>query len=139
MRAKEYLQQVRKLNSMIRNKLSEREQWQAVAYGITSPSMGERVQSSSNPHKMQNAIINGLDVEQEINQCIIELQRKKQEIIATIEQLPEVEYDLLHRVYIQEMTLDEVAYERQRSKSWIATIHGLALKHLQELLDTEQN
>lgn len=139
MRAKDYLQQVRKLDSMIQNKLSEREQWRSVAYGITSPSMGERVQSSSNPHKMQNAIIAGLDVEDEINQRIIELQRRKQEIIATIEQLPEAEYDLLHKVYIQGMTLDEVAYTRQRSKSWLATIHGIALKRLQEILDGEQN
>lgn len=139
MRAKDYLQQVKKLNSMIQNKLSEREQWRSVAYGITSPAMGERVQSSGNPYKMQNAIIDGLAVEEEINHRIIELQRKKQEIIATIEQLPEAEYDLLHKVYIQGMTLDEVAYERQRSKSWMATLHGLALKHLQELLDSEQN
>ena len=35
MKAKEYLQQVEKLNIMIDNKLIELEQWKAMAVGIT--------------------------------------------------------------------------------------------------------
>ena len=46
MTAKEYLNQIRKLDKLIENKLSELEHWRMVATGITSSFGGERVQSS---------------------------------------------------------------------------------------------
>ena len=60
---------------------------------------------------------------------------KRNEIIGVIEQLPEASYDILHKIYIQGMTLDEVAYARDKSRSWAASLHGTALKHLQDILD----
>ena len=133
--AKEWLQEVRKIDTMIRNKEAERLQWKSIALGVSSFTAGEKVQSSGNPHKMADAISKYVDLEKEINRKIDELVDKRNEIISVIEQLPEAEYDLLHKVYIQYMTLDEVAYARSKSKSWSTTLHGIALKHLQAVLD----
>ena len=132
--AKEYLQQVRKLETMIRNKEAEKQQWKAIAHGVSSFTTGEKVQTSGNPHKMADAISKYIDIEREIDAKIDELVDKRNEIIGVIEQLPEASYDILHKIYIQGMTLDEVAYARGKSRSWAASLHGTALKHLQDIL-----
>lgn len=133
--AKEYLQQVKKLDTMIRNKEAERLQWKSIALGVSGFTAGEKVQTSGNPHKMVDAISIYIDLEREINRKIDELVDKRNEIISVIERLPEAEYDLLHKVYIQYMTLDEVAFAREKSRSWATSLHGIALKHLQTILD----
>lgn len=135
MKAQRYLQQIKKINSMIRNKSAEKMQWATMACNISSPSMGERVQSSGNPHRMENTIINSLSAREEIDRRIRELEAQRAEIIETIEQLPTSEYDLLHKVYVQYLTLAEAAFAVGKSYSWATTVHGTALKRLQEILD----
>lgn len=136
--AKEYLLQVEKLNTMIANKLAEKQQWKDEALSTTPKGNGERVQSSSNPQKMATAVINYVDIDKEIDNRIIELQNKRREIVETIELLPVSEYDLLHKVYIQGMTLAEAAFAKDKCYSWATTIHGTALKRLQKILDERE-
>lgn len=131
MNAKEYLRQVGKLNYMIRNKTAELEMWRSVAVGISGSSDGERVQSSGNPQRMADAVIKCVETERQIYEYI----RKKSRIIEDIERLPSEEYDLLHKKYIQFFTLDEIAADSGKSYSWATSVHGIALKHLQEILD----
>lgn len=136
MKAKDYLQQVEKLDKIIRNKLIEKEQWKSMAISTSTSSEGERVQTSGSKHKMEDAVIRYLEIEAEIDACIDRFVDKKQEIIHTIEQLPPVEYDLLHKVYIQYMTLYDVsAAYGDKSYSWTTTVHGRALKHIQDILN----
>lgn len=137
-KAKEYLQQVKKLDAMIRNDVAEKARWESVALGMGSPKLGERVQSTSNPHKMADAIVEAVELGKRINERIIERQTKRQEILGIIEQLNEAEYDLLYKVYFQYLTLDEVAFAKERSKSWSTSVHGLALKHVQDILDKSE-
>lgn len=139
MKAKEYLLQVEKLNKVITNKLIEKEQWQTIAMSTTACSNGERVQSSSSQQKMADAVARYVDIEKEIDAYIDRLVDLKQEIIKTIECLNAIEYDLLHKVYIQGKTLDEVADDEERSYSWAATVHGRALKHVQDLLNNRKS
>lgn len=135
MNAKEFLKQIRKLDKLIENKLAEVQQWKDIATN-TSPNMtGERVQSSGNPHKMSDAIGRYIDLEREINQDIDKLVDAKKDVISVIEQLNATEYDVIHKIYVQYLTFDEVAYACKHSRSWATTIHGMALKHIQELLD----
>jgi len=117
MSAKEYLQQVSKLNKMISNKLIEVEQWKAIATGTTAASEGERVKSSTSQQKMENAVCRYVAIQEEIDECIDKLVDAKQDVIHTIEQLEATEYDLLHIVYIQGKTLDDVADKYKKSYS----------------------
>lgn len=136
MKAKEYLRRVVKINMMINNKMYESLQWKSIALGTTAPTTGERVQSSSSSKsKMADAMDKYIDIQAEINADIDKLIAAKQEIIGVIEQLPAMEYDVLHKVYIQLKTFDVVAVESDHSYSWVTTVHGRALKHVQELLD----
>ncbi len=135
MNAKEFLQQIRKLDKLIENKMAEVQKWKEIATN-TSPNMtGERVQSSGNPHKIADAIGRYIDLEREINQDIDNLVDAKKAVIGVIEQLNATEYDVIHKIYVQYLTFDEVAYACKHSRSWATTIHGRALKHIQEILD----
>ena len=134
MTSKEYLEQIKKLDTLISNKLAESRQWLDLALNITSKTDGERVQSTGDQQKMSSAVNKCIDIEREVNALIDEYIIKKKEIIKVIEQLPEAEYDVLHKIYVQYKTLYEVADERDIAYSWATSIHGRALKMLDEIL-----
>lgn len=136
--AKTYLKEARKIDSLIENKLAERERWRAIAMSTTQQMGGERVQSSSNPQRMADAITKYVGIENEIDRLVDRFVDKKREIISTIEKLSQKEYDLLHKVYIQYYTLDEYAAKKGKSYSWVTTVHGRALKKLQTILNERE-
>lgn len=135
MNAKDFLRQIKKLDKMIENKLAEVQQWKEIATNISANFTGERVQSSGNPQKISDAIGRYIDLEREINQDIDKLVNAKKDVISVIEQLNATEYDVLHKVYVQYLTFDEIAFACKHSRSWVTTIHGRGLKHVQGILD----
>ena len=139
MKAKAFLKQLQKIDRMITNKLAEKEQWKAIATGTTASMDGERVQSSGSQQKMESAICRYIDIEKEIDSCIDHLIDTKSEVIRVIEQLDATEYDILHKIYVQYLTFDEVADAYGRSYSWITTMHGRALKNVQEIIDEKES
>lgn len=134
MKAKEYLIQVEKLDMMIQNKIIEMEQWKSMATSTTSYSDGDRVQSSGSQQKMADAVHKYIEIEKEINVFIDRLIDTKKDVISTIEQLPAIEYDLIHKVYIQGVTLYEAASAYDKTYTWATTVHGKALNHVQDIL-----
>ena len=150
MKAKEFLRQLKKLDKLIENRLAEREQWFARATSTTAasaPETGIRVQSSGSQQQMANAIGRCIDIEREINAHIDRLHDEKRNIIKVIEQLEVTEYDILHKMYVGVMrkgvvhylSFDEVAEIYDRSYSWVTTIHGVALKNVQKIIDGCEN
>ena len=136
MEAKTFLRQVEKLDLRIKNKLIEQQQWREIALGITANMEGERVQSSGSQSKMADAINKCVDMEAEIDRLIDELVTIKKEVIEAIEKIDSpVEYDLLHRRYIQFQSLQEIADHYGYDYGWATTNHGRALKSLQVILD----
>ena len=138
MNSKVFLRQLKKLDKMIENKLIEREQWKAIASGTAQQMGGERVQTSSNPQRMADAIARYIDMESEVDECIDRLVDTKKDVISVIEQLNATEYDLLHKVYVQYMSFDEVASLYDKSYSWVTTVNGRALRNVQKILDERE-
>ena len=138
MNAKDFLRQPEKLDRMIENKLIEKQQWKTIAMGTSSHSDGERVQSSGSQQKMADAIARYVDIEAEIDGCIDTLVETKKEVISVIERLNTTEYDILHKVYVQYKSLYEVAELYDKTYSWVTTVHGRALKNVQEILDQKK-
>lgn len=140
MDAKCFLSQVKKLDLQIQNKLIEKQQWKDIALGITANMDGERVQSSGAKSKMANAVEKCVDMEAEIDSLVDKLIETKKEVIQTIEQLDSpTEYDILHKRYIQFMSLQEIADHYGRDYTTITTAHGRALKNVQALLERKNN
>ena len=135
MNAKDFLRQIKKLDRLIENKLIEIQRWKDIANNTTANLSGERVQSSGNPQKIADAIGRYIDLEREINQDIDKLVDTKKDVIGVIEQLNATEYDIIHKIYVQYLTLEDVADAYDRTYSWATTIHGRALKHVQNILN----
>lgn len=138
MNAKEYLLQVKKIDLLLHNKMVEKKQWEDIAISSTSKLGGDKVQASGSQSKMADAIINTIDIQREIENTIKQLYQTKTEIISVIEQLPAIEYDLLHLHYIQYLPLDEIAIQKDRSYTWATSTHGRALVLVQEILDKKE-
>lgn len=134
--AQVYLEQVEKIDSIIRNKLIEQRQWKDIALGITANMGGDKVQSSGSQSKMADAIAKCVDMESEINRLIDMLIDAKQEVIRTIEELDSpYDYKLLHDRYIKYIDLKEIAVLYGKDYTTITTAHGRALKRVQAILD----
>ena len=134
MDTKEYLRQVEKLDAVIKNKLIEKQQWRDIALGITANMDGERVQSSGTKSKMSDALDKCIDIEAEIDRLIDKLADTKKDVIATIEKLDIVmEYDIMHKKYIQYMSFQEIADSYGRDYTWATTAHGRALKNVERI------
>ena len=131
-----FLEQVEKLDSIITNKLIEKQQWKDIALGITANMDGERVQSSGAKDKMGNAVIKLVDAEAEIDSLVDKLIAVKKEVIQTIEQLySPTEYKLLHLRYIQYVPLKDIADRWGVEYTNITTTHGRALKNVQSIMN----
>ena len=157
MTGKEYVEQIKKIDTKIKNKHIEKQlkkqQYLDIALSICSGGESvlikdakghevlhkmERVQSSHNGQKIENAVIDGVDVEIKFNKEIEELEAKKQSIIEDIEKLSEPEYDVLHLLYVQHLTFDEAAERREKSKRWVASTHGTALQNLEKVSNCKE-
>lgn len=144
-RAKDFLGQIKKINVMIENKLAEAEHWKSVAFGVVPGGVDikingvvqqmDKVQAAGSQQKMADAVCKYVDLEAEINADIDKLVDTRKNIIETIEMLEAEKYDLLHKVYVQGFTLDDVAAMYGNSYSWATTLHGRALKDVEKILE----
>lgn len=133
-----FLQQIQKLDKLIENKMVEVRQLKELATNTTGNLTGEKVQSTPNPHRIAETIAKYLDLEKEINEDIDRLIDARRDIISVIEQLNTVEYDVLHKLYVQNFTFQDVATAYDMSYSWATTVHGRALKHVRKILDERE-
>ena len=139
MNAEEFLLQVEKIDTIIKNKLIEKEQWLDIAQSISPPGFDEKVQSSPNPDRMANAIYKVADIENEIDTYIDLLYETKKDVLSVIESLKTSEYEVLHNVHIQFRSYKETAEGLRRSYTWVTTTHSTALKNVQSILDRRGN
>ena len=138
--AQVYLEQVEKLDSIIKNKLIEKQQWKDIALGITANMDGERVQSSGAKSKMADAISRCVDMEAEIDRLVDKLVDTKKDVIQTIERLySPTEYNVLHMRYIQFYSLQYIADHYGKDYGWATTTHGRALKNVQRLIEVKRS
>ena len=136
MDAKVYLSQVEKLDTLIKNKLIEKQQWKDIALGITSKMDGDRVQSSGRKSKMADALDKCVDMETEIDRLIDKLIDTKKEVISVIEELGSAfQYDVIHSVYIQYLSFQEIADKYGKSYDCIKQVHKRAIRNVQAIID----
>ena len=107
MSGKEYLKQIRKIDAKLKNKAYDKKQL-------------EEIGADTSVVRFE----------------ISTLRRQREEILKNIEQMNEADYDVLHMIYVQGKTLQEIASERKISYSLATTIHGRALKRLEKLIST---
>lgn len=135
MRAEEYLRQIRKIDAMIVNKQRDHKRWVEIAEGLGGGfSVGDRVQTTRDLHKGENAIVEYISIEEEIKA----LESKRNGIIETIERLPYNEYKILYEIYVEGYMLKEIPYHFDRSYAWVKKKKQEAMRLLQMMLDKKE-
>lgn len=148
-RAKEYLERIAMLDAIIEGVMYEKKQWQDTEeriYGTTT-SYGESTFIDGELHNMEKTQSSGLSdptasmaiesvkIASRYDKRIAILQDQKEEIIKTMEEALDVEeFKFMHKVYVQGLTLGEAAGTFNKSYSWATSIHGRALKRLENVL-----
>lgn len=126
-----YLNDIKKLDTLIEAKKAERHTLLALATDI-SPSALDGMPhgfTGKTEQKMQNAVCALVDLEKETEKLISQYAQTQKEITGILEKLPSREYGVLHRYYIRGMTLDEIADDMGYCSRQIQRIKrkGLAL------------
>lgn len=133
--AQVYLEQYEMNFVQVECRMAERQQWHDLAFCITQQMSGDRVQSSGSKSKMTEAYDHCIEQEAAINKEIKALSVKQDEIKQTLARLDNpTEYKLLHMRYIQFKELKEIANIFKSDYTWATTVHGRALKSVQDIL-----
>lgn len=137
MRARNYLEQIRKLDKLIAAKLEEIEKLKEdkeSAISISLPT-SEKVQSSPRHDKLERMVARFADMELDLYEELIEKQNKRRAILLTLEELPPIEYSVLYDIYVNYLPYNIIADKMDRSYSYVSKKHSKGLKKLQEILD----
>lgn len=133
MTTKEYLGQIRRLNRMINNKLTEIAQLKDMAVSISATQSGERVQTTPNFDKIGTKYAKIDEMERKIDGMVDELVDKKEKIIQQIDSMEdENTYNILFARYIEKKTFEVIATEMKYSWRQVVRLHGTALKQFEK-------
>ena len=148
MRADEYLEQVRELDSKIDNKRDEERELWALATSVTQNYSGMPHGSGDND-KMTDIVKKIIEARNRTNAQIDLYVDTKQDVINHIERLPRKQYEVLYWLYIKKRdnrqpgqkwyyTWSEVAENLGCSEENIRKTRRRGIKNLQKILDSEQ-
>ena len=129
MTAVEYLNQVGYIDRKIKVDLMELEELRARAVSVSSPAFGERVQSTRSTEPPFVRVLERIwEKESRLNQELMELEEKREEVKAVIEQLenPDERFVLLYR-YINRMTWEEIGLELHVGRTTLHRWHKDAI------------
>lgn len=132
--AKFYLKEIEKYEKVIKNRLEELQHLRELAVSFNYNSNSDVVQNSCDADKIGSTVGQIIDKENDLKSTIDEYISKRQERIAVIEKLRDpVEYDIIHKRYVQLKSLDEIAIELGYSYVWICKKHNSALLNIQKI------
>lgn len=134
MKAKEYLQQLQRLDTMINQKIKELGDLRLMSQSVGDIDYSkERVQSSpSGDAPFVKPVLCMIELEQEINTEIDRFVDEKHEIINQIQALQNPKHiDILYKHYVEFKRLEIVAVEMNFTYQYIVELHGTALKEFQ--------
>ena len=132
MTTRQYLNQADRLNRTINNKLAEVYQLKSIACGVGMLAEGEKVKTSGKHDKLGDAVSKIVDAEGEINRKIGIFIKKRDVIIAQIEEMEDdMAYQVLFSRYIEHKTFEQIANENNYSPRQIIRIHDAALEEFE--------
>lgn len=128
MTAKEYLSQARYLDNRIKSKLLQIDSLNELATRCT-PSYSDMPKSSNREgSRMESAILDIIELEDEISKDVVELVALKKEIVEVIKQVGNTEYQtLLEERYLCFITWEQIAVDMGYELRYIHKLHGKAL------------
>ena len=131
MNAKEYLQQVEKVDKLLRSIATQIEKNRSLA-AYTSPTIDPSgSHGSADPakgSKLENMVINIMDLEEQKQRQAARLKEIKKEVAETINSINNLSVQfILEERYLLYRTWDEIADETGFSKSYLYRMHSIGL------------
>jgi DNA-directed RNA polymerase specialized sigma subunit len=129
---KEYLRQAYRLDQRINSDIEEVSRLREMASGISSPVLGDKVQTShSGEAPFVRSIEKIMALEERINKEIDLLVDLKEQIRSVISAVPDVDERMVLRYrYIQGLTWEQIGLEMNADERTIRRWHGNALLHI---------
>lgn len=136
MTAKEYLNQVRNLESKMKILKEEIDTLREMVVSTGAIQQGERVLSSGTQDKMAETICKINEKECEWNDLMREFALARANVIINIQKLNNPEYEqILYKRYCQSKKWEEIALEMNYTYQWVCKLHGRALLELDKILN----
>ena len=139
MKAKQYLMQIKRMNTQIAADIEELGAIEALATKTTSVFGDDRVQSSGSQDKMADCVVKMAELKKKINDEIVQLIDFKDEARRIV--IGSCDPDcmaLLNKRYFQNKKWEEIAVELNYSFKWVSGgLHQRALSQVQKGLDKE--
>lgn len=133
--AKDYLMQIRHINTLINNKQAEIDRLKSLATTITPTLKWDAGAGGGNNDKIGTAIAKIIDLQVELNQEVDRMIELKREIIGIVDQLENRKYiDIIYKRYFEFMTWEQIACEMGKSYQWVCKLHGRALSEVKKIL-----
>jgi hypothetical protein len=134
MTAKEYLNQVRNLESKMKILKEEIDTLREMVVSTGAIQQGERVLSSGTQDKMAETICKINEKECEWNDLMREFALARANVIINIQKLNNPEYEqILYKRYCQSKKWEEIALDMGYSYRWILKLHGRALEEFRKI------
>ena len=138
MTTKEYLMQIKRMEKMIDNKLSELYRLRQLVSSISISTDGERVMYSGSMDKMGDSVAKIVDLEYSVAGTISQYTELRQKIISQIDSLKNYEYySVLFSRYVSNNEFWKIADEMGYSERQVFRIHGSALKEFEKMFGKE--
>lgn len=129
---KDYLNQIKRLNLMISNKLVELEQLQTMATSVTVSSEKENVKSSGDQDRLGSAVAKIVDMENEIDALIDKYVARKKDIISQIDTIVDDRYyNILTSRYVHGWSYEKIADSMNYSMKQVKRLHSEALNEFE--------
>lgn len=133
MNTKAYLNQIKRLDMMINNKLAEIYRLKNMASGIFISTDSERVQASGNKDRLGNTVAKIIDLERETDELIDILFDKRNNIIKQIDSLKNSDYyQILALRYVNYNTFNDISDKTGWSIRQVFRLHGEALREFEK-------
>ena len=138
MDTKTYLQQISRLDRMIKNKLLEISQLKELSTSISSGKEEERVKSTKYFDKIGNSYCKIAEMEEKLDKLIDCYVDKKNLIISQIDSMEnEMHYQILFARYIEKKTFEKISDEIGYSFRNTTRLHGKALNEFEKKYGNE--
>lgn len=137
MDTKRYLGQIKRLDRLIQNKLSEIYQLKTIACSITVSNEKEKVQTSAEKDRLGSTVAKIVDLENETDKLVDSFMEKRKHIISQMETLETEMYHVLFGRYVSCKTFDQIAEEIPCSRMQVNRIHGKALLEFEKRFGRE--
>lgn len=136
MKAFDYLNQIKMMDTKINNDIEELESLQTLATKTTSALGGNKVQASGSQQKMADCVIKIAELKKDINREIDVYVEYKEKVRKFVYEACDAECcRLLYLRYFQSGTWEEIAEKMNYSRQWVSKLHKRALRQVQRKLD----